>query len=477
MRAREFAVGALSDGQFDATGHASADSIVIDTCVLRSVESVFNGRGRIALREGGERSLLAGEWSLPRLRALASRLNLDPSRLPALPVSGTANLSWPGPEPAIGTLAGDLHVNLGSPGEGSLTVAGKAGSWGLQYRHALAGETVAELRLTTVLHGAELRRSRLHGVVDVSSQDVAALLRQLRESVIPVPAVVDVVRSGHVTARGIVAGSIGEPVVDLLVSARDVSGGDMDAIQVTGAVHVDRRQIVLKPLAVDTAAAHMELRGSIGFARMESTGEFDVRIDGPGRLAPMVPADWRPTGTIAAKGSWSGRLDRPRVSARVTGDELIANGLHFDSLAGDVELVDDELRVHDVRLSQRDGQLRVDGRYNIRERALSATVEGRGLRVTLRRLWSPETDDPSVADADLEGVSVDVRLEGPVLRPSGEVSVTADSVRLSGRDAGAVVARAQAAEGQIRLDWKLRVSARRRRDMSRSNRRVPGPQT
>ncbi len=452
LRAREFAVGALSDGRLDLTGHASIDSIAIETCVLRSVEGVFNGRGRIALRDGDGRSLLAGEWSLPRLRALASRLNLDPSRLPALPVSGTANLSWPGPTPAIGTLAGDLHVNLRRPGEGSLTVAGTAGRWRLQYRHALAGETVADIRLTTVLHGAELRRSTLYGVVDAGSQDIAALLRQLRESVIPVPAVVDVVRSGHVTVRGTVAGSISEPVVDLLVSASEVSAGDLDAIQVAGAVHADRRQIVLKPLAVDTAAAHLEMRGSIGFARRESTGEFEARIDGPGRLAPIVPAAWRPTGSIAAKGSWSGRLDRPRVSARLTGEELVANSLHFESLAGDVEVVDGELLVHDLRLSQPNGQLRVDGRYNIRDRALSTTVEGRGLRVTLRRLWSPASDDPSVADADLESVAVDMRLEGPALRPSGDVSLTADSVRLRGRDAGAVVARAHTAQGQLRLD-------------------------
>ena len=192
------------------------------------------------------------------------------------------------------------------------------------------------------------------------------------------------------------------------------------------------------------------MRGSIGFAHMESTGEFDARIDGPGGIAPIIPAEWRPTGSIAATGSWSGRLHRPRVSARLTGEELFANGLHFESLAGDVEVVDDELLVHDVRLSQPNGQLRVDGRYNIRERALSTTtVEGRGLRVTLRRLWSPAGDDPPVADANLERVSVDMRLEGSVLRPSGEGSLTADSVRLSGRDAGAVVARAHAAQGQV----------------------------
>src|SRR4029453_12852981 len=116
------------------------------------------------------------------------------------------------------------------------------------------------------------------------------------------------------------------------------------------------------------------------------------------------------------------------------------------------EVVDDELRVRDLRLSQRNGQLRVDGRYNIREHVLSTTVEGRGLHVTLRRLWSSASDDPSVADAELESVSVDMQLDGSVQQPLGEVSFTADSVRLSGRDAGAVVARARAAQGQIEVD-------------------------
>ena len=35
-----------------------------------------------------------------------------------------------------------------------------------------------------------------------------------------------------------------------------------------------------------------------------------------------------------------------------------------------------------------------------------------------------------------------MRLEGPVLRPSGEVTLSADAVRLRGHDAGAMVVRA-----------------------------------
>ena len=181
------------------------------------------------------------------------------------------------------------------------------------------------------------------------------------------------VRSGQLTARGTITGSIGEPVVDLAVAASDVSAGTVDAIRIAGAVHADRRQLVLKPLAVDTAAAHLEMRGSIGIAPTESAGEFEVRIHDPRRRLPVAP-EWRPAGSIAAKGSWSGRLEKPRVSARVTGEGLMANGLQFERLSGDVEVVDDDLLVRDLRLFQETGQLRVDGRYNIRERALSTTV-------------------------------------------------------------------------------------------------------
>ena len=451
LRAHDFSIGALQNGRLDASGRASLDSIEIETFALQTLDGEFDGRGRIAIREGGESSLLAGEWSLPRLRALASRLNLDPSRLPAFPVSGTTNLSWPGPMPAVGTLAGELHVNLRGPGDASLAVAGRAGTWTLQYRHALAGDTVADVRLTAVLQEPELRQSRLQGVIDVESQDLAALIQQLRESIGAVAAGVDVVRSGQLAARGTVGGSIGEPVVDLAVSATDVSAGDVNAIRIAAMVHADRRRVALKPLTADTPSGHLALRGSIGFAPAESAGEFDLRIDEPGRFLPIA-AVWRPTGSIAAKGTWSGPLDRPHFSARVTGEELMANGLRFDRLSGDVEVVGDELLVHDLRLLQETGQLRVDGRYNIRDRALAATVEGRGLRGTLRRLWSPASADPSSADAELENVSVDMHLEGPVLRPSGAMTGNAGSVRLRGRDAGAVVVRAHMEPGEVVLD-------------------------
>ena len=122
LRARELAVGAISDGRLDATGRASAGGIVVETCSLQSAEGLFNGHGRLALGDGDGPSLLAGEWSLPSLRALARPLDLHPSSLPALPVSGTANLSWVGSAPAIGTLSGDLRGNLRTPGAGALTV-------------------------------------------------------------------------------------------------------------------------------------------------------------------------------------------------------------------------------------------------------------------------------------------------------------------------------------------------------------------
>ena len=445
-------MGAISDGRLDATGRASAGGIVVETCSLQSAEGLFNGHGRLALGDGDGPSLLAGEWSLPSLRALARPLDLLPSSLPALPVSGTANLSWVGPGPAIGTLSGDLRANLRTPGAGALMVTGTAGRWTLRYRQALAGETVAELHLATALHAADLQRSKLNGHVDVRSEDVVVLVQQLRALAIPLPASLDVVRAGRFTARGTVGGSIVEPVVDAFVSAAGVSAGRVDAIQAAGTVHVDRRQMVLKHVAIDAPGGHLELQGLIGFARAEGAGAFEARIDQLGRLAPMVPPDWRPTGSLAANGSWSGSLVQPRLSARLTGRELMANGLEFETLAGDAELVGDEVHVRDLRLAQRGGHLRVDGRYNIRARTLSTAVEGRGLRVALRRLRPATTDAAPVPDAEAENVSVDMRLDGSVLQPTGDVSLTADAMRLSGRDAGAIVAHARAEQGQVRFD-------------------------
>jgi outer membrane protein insertion porin family len=453
LRARECDIGPVSNARIDATGHASGEAIVIETSELRSSEGGFKARGRLALRDGGE-SLVAGDWSLASLRTLGPLLDLRPSSVPAFPVAGSARLSWSGPDPEVGTVSGDVHVNLRNPGAASLKAAGSVGNWTIDYRHALAGDTVAELHLTTVLDRAEIQRSRLAGVVDVSSQDAAALVRQLGESGFPSRAVADSLRSGQLTARGTVSGSIGEPNVDVLVGANTVSVADVDDIRIAGAVHADRRRIELKSLTIDTTAAHVEMRGSIGLAKPETVGEFDVRIDDPGRLASFLPADWRPTGSIAAKGSWGGRPDRPHVSAHLTGQDLTANGLHFDRLAGDIELIDDELIVRDLRLSQPGGELRAGGRYHLRERVLSTTVEGQSLRVTLRHLWSPPNADQPAADADMDGVAIGMQLEGPLLRPSGKLSLTAERMRLSGRDAGAVIAWAHTEREQILVDLK-----------------------
>ena len=93
----------------------------------------------------------------------------------------------------------------------------------------------------------------------------------------------------------------------------------------------------------------------------------------------------------------------------------MANGLEFETLAGEAEIVGDEVHVRDLRLAQRGGHLRVDGRYNIRARNLSTVVEGRGLRVALRRLRPATTDAAPVPDVELENVSLDMRLDGSVL--------------------------------------------------------------
>jgi outer membrane protein insertion porin family len=130
----------------------------------------------------------------------------------------------------------------------------------------------------------------------------------------------------------------------------------------------------------------------------------------------------------------------------------MANGLHFARLTGDVDIAGNELVVRDLRLSQSGGELRVDGRYDLRERLVSASVEGHGLHVSLLRIVSRDDADRAGADVDLENVTIGMRVDGPLPRPTGEMSLTAERLRLNGRDAGAVTARARTADEQILVD-------------------------
>ena len=454
LRARELAVGAISDGRLDATGRASAGGIVVETFSLQSAEGLFKGHGRLALGDGDGPSLLAGEWSLPSLRALAPSLDLHPSSLPALPVSGSANLSWVGSAPAIGTLSGDLHANLRTPGAGALTVAGTAGRWTLRYRQVLAGRNRRGAppgdgtpcgRSATV--EAERTMSTFVRRTSWSSCNSSARWQSR------CPPRSTSCAAGRFTARGTVGGSIIEPVVDAFVSAAGVSAGRVDAIQAAGTVHVDRRQMVLKHVAIDAPGGHLELQGSMGFARAEGAGAFEARIDQLGGLALDGPA--RLASDRIARGNWIlERLARSAPSVRST---------HGPGADGQRPRVRNRGRRSGARW-RRSARTRTCGSPSAAV-TCALTAATTSARATCRRssrgaasaahfadCGRPRRTLLTVPDAELENVSIDMRLDGSVLQPTGDVSLTADAVRLSGRDAGAIVAHAHAEQGQVRFD-------------------------
>jgi outer membrane protein insertion porin family len=442
---------AITKGRFEAAGRVSASTLVVDACSLRADGIELEGRGRVAFSDAGAPSLFIARWRSPGLRAFAPLVNLAPSTLPLLPASGTLDLTWDRSVPTLATLAGGLRIDVREAGSGRLALNGRAGRWSLAYEHVLAGGTRAAVRLETSLNADDVLRSPLRGSLDVHTENVAAVIRQIRDAAIPLPPAFDAVTGGDVTLRGSVGGSIREPTLNGMVAGAGLSAGGFDDLRADGTLSLDRRQIALAPLVVESPAGRLELRGVAGSGGEHSGGDFDLRIDRPGVLTPKLPPEWLPTGRLLVRGSWTGSPTQPHVLAHVAGQDLMANGLEFQSLDGEVELSGDVLHVRDLQLLQPGGQLRVDGTYDVRSNDLSTSVAGQGLHLTLNRL-SMGAEQSSEPSAVLENVGIEAHLTGPVRRPSGRVSVSAEALRVDGRDVGAVVARAHDKHGRAHVD-------------------------
>ena len=251
--------------------------------------------------------------------------------------------------------------------------------------------------------------------------------------------------------------SIFEPAANIAIDADAVSAGGLDDIRAGGQMSLDRRQLSLTSLVVESPDGRLELRGTVAASGADSSGEFDLRID-HSTFRIDAPARMAADRTRAGKRLVDGSPAQPHVRAG-HGEELLANGLEFQSLSGAVELSGDLLHVRDLQLSQAGGQLLVNGAYDVRSTDVSATVAGRGLHLALDCL-SNDAERAGDRAAELENVVIDARLAGPARRLSGEVSLSADALRVSGRDGGAVVVRGHVEQGRAQLNlFSVRLAA------------------
>ena len=445
----DFAWFSLAPATLAASGRVSATAVEFDAFSLASRQGAIDGRGRLAF-DDAERSAVNGRWRNLSSDAAADVLALPAGAVPDAVVSGSAALSWQGLRPAVHQLEGRLEATASAraPDDaaavGAMVAEGRDGRWRLGYRQALDGVTRASLESVVVVDADRLARSTVAGSVDLQSQDLHAALIQLRRLGLPLPAVAAAIGAERVAFDGAVDGFLGAPRVRAALSAEGVRVGEVSDLRVHGTVGLDAHALELSPLTIESAGNQAVIQGTLPWRGGGGEGTFDAHVAQSERVTSMVPVAWRPAGTFDVTGAWRGSAQAPQVTARLSGTQVTANGLTFESVSGELELTDRIVRVPRLHATQPDGSLDGTGAWNLEDSTLVADATGTGLVMSV---LAPDATGTLVPRARLADVSIDAHVDGAMPGVAGHVSLTAGAVEIDGRPLGHLQARADAAGG------------------------------
>ena len=454
----------VSDASLTASGRWSHNDLVIDPYEVasRAAGTHVTGRLRLGAENGEHASSVRAHARVDDAGRLA-RL-IEAPDLPAMPVTLTAELAWPGQVPSPATLGGTLRIAAfaaGSPGPSlaTLEVSGADRRWTLRHRGTLAGDTGTATDLVIVLDPTALSRSTIGGRVEARSASLAEALLDLRRRGIAWANVGEAVRGGRGTLDGTVAGTVTSPRLEANVSADALTIAGIDEVRLDAQVLVDERSIGITRMTAESPGNRIDAQGTVTLG----TGAIDLAVDGrlerPDAIGHQLPARWQPTGSVAFAGRLGGSWREPLLTARVTGAHLSANGVVADTLAGGVSFARGVLSVSELRLDRGDGWLRLDGDFDPRLDRLSVRGRGEKLDVAVQRLTDEVrlqvAGSPASEALRLEDLSLEFDVTGSWGQPSGTLSAATGQVAVEGRQLGPASVAANGSDGTVRINLTL----------------------
>jgi outer membrane protein assembly factor BamA/autotransporter translocation and assembly factor TamB len=452
VRSADLTWAPLRPATLDAAGRVSSGGLHVDALSLVSPQARVEGSGRLAFDEPDESSLSA-RWSDVGTDALAGLLALSIEPVSRTALSGSAALAWTGPRPTTTTIDGRLEAATAaaSPDEtaiGSLRADGRHGRWNIAYRQSLAGSTRATIEGRVVVNDQALPDSTVAGSVALQSSDARAALVQLQRLGLPLPSATGIVGSEQLAFDGTLEGSLRAPRVNGNLSAEGVRIGDVKGLRVQGALGFDARALDVSTLTVESPGNRVAVQGSLPWRDASGGGAFEAHIGDPAQLVPMIPGHWQPAGTLDVTGQWTGSAQNLRATARLLGADVTINGLAFESIAGDLDLVDRILQVTQLQATQPGGALSASASWDLSSQTLVADTTGRGLALSV---LAPDEAGGLDTRARLSNLSIDAHIEGSPTRPDGTASMDIGAAEVDGRHLGSLTARVDATGGVARV--------------------------
>jgi outer membrane protein assembly factor BamA/autotransporter translocation and assembly factor TamB len=392
-----------------ALGEPSADLRITSNRVSWQRLDVANVSGRARLDGDGlvvadARAVIAGgevtavgnvAWEPGRARVAASWRDIDAAQL-VTSLSGTSvvpsgrasgELEASGSIDAIEGWNVDARVALAggrrargrvpAPGEARFRLA--AGEWGLDARHVVGEVTPVDVALTGRVRGSDIADSAIAGTLRASESDLQAILQMLSET--GLGAIQQDLVAGSISASAEVQGTIGQPVLNVLVESDEAVVGGQGLIDVQARGRLELSTFDLEELS---AAQPPLSSGEESSGRIRITGEYNLK--GQTYTGSANVSSWRidPTPDLPVSGlvglDFSGRGQGTMVygKGRLLSNLTVSQDIALGEITADVDLEGDRATIA-ARAPEfnavGDGVVALDAPYHTTLRANAAALD------------------------------------------------------------------------------------------------------
>jgi outer membrane protein assembly complex protein YaeT len=294
---------------------------------------------------------------------------------------------------------------------------------------------------------------RLQGNLKASSGDLSNLIATVEAflgrplgSLSPTPI------SGAADLDAKLAGTIKAPTAATTITAPALKVGTADGIALTA-------QASYAPAAVDIAradltwqqaTAHVDGRVGLEGRRRLNLNTSADRLEVASILDVLNTTGVPAAGTLSARGTVGGTLDRPIATLVAQGSSLVAYEEQIGTLNANVRLDGRDLIVSDLVIDKPQpdgaGKLTASGTYNLDRQTYTADVKSDGIRLVGVALPNGQRLQG--------GVQLAAHGDGSVNAPAGTVDITATDLTLDEIQIGNVTAKAAAANNQATITAK-----------------------
>ncbi len=260
----------------------------------------------------------------------------------------------------------------------------------------------------------------------------------------PAGALSPVPLSGAATADVSLGGTVSSPTAAASISAPDVDAGVVENIALSAQARYAADNAVLDRLDLAWAQSRLQASGRLSFTGAQPlSARFDLQSL---RIADVLAAagqrDVAADGILTASGTAGGTVARPRASATLRADGLMASNETLGTLQAAVDLDGQQVTVGRLVLDKpqpgSDGQLTASGHYAIDTGAYDFTVDSHDLSMVALTLPDGR---PLRGDVALSGSGA-----GTIADPAAQLSVALDRLRLAQHDLGRVTLDGRLAE-------------------------------